>query len=130
MLRYSLKQDYTMVSPLEKKRRHDFFENGNVNSVVLDVHSRVDSEISRTTIVESMHCVFTNMLGRNQLLGLNVLNENVVQELIRKKASSDKFSLVSRKVGFESSKIPTNILPRPSFSLEKEDENMGYILFK
>ena len=117
MLRYSLKQDYTMVSPLEKKKRDEFFEKGNVDSIVLDVHSQVDSDISSATIVESMHCVFTNMLGRNQVLELNVLNENVVRELIRKKASSDKFSLVSRKVGFESSKIPTNILPRPSFSL-------------
>ena len=133
MLRYSLNQD-ELVSPVEKRLKETFFEKSNVDTVVMEVHSKVDTRISRTCIVDNMHCVFVNMLGYNEILNIQQLNANVVQEIFRKKTNSDKASQISRRVGFERSKIPTTILPRPSFSVETDDENVhgdiGYTLFR
>lgn len=128
LLRYSLKSE--LVSPVEKMLKEKFFSNLNTTTVVGMVHSRVSSQFSRGEIVDVMHTVFTHMLGSNQLNSVEELNAAVVQDMFRRKNSSDKASFVSRKVGFERNKIPSNILPRASFSLESEDENMGYILFK
>ena len=133
LLRYSLNQD-ELVSPQEKRLKDLFFLKGNVDRIVDEVHSRVDPEASRGCVVDTMHCVFTNMLGHNQILSLDQLNTSVVQHLFRMKVSSDKASSVSRSVGFERSKIPSRMLPRPSFSMEDDDEDVhgdiGYTLFR
>lgn len=133
MLRYSLNQD-ELVSPAEKRIKEAFFHKTNVDTVTRDVHSKIDARISRGCVVDSMHCVFVNMLGHNELISIDQLNSNTVQEVFRKKTNSDKASQISRRVGFERSKIPTTILPRPSFSVETDDENVhgdtGYTLFR
>ena len=133
LLRYSLNQD-ELVSPQEKRLKEMFFVQSNVNRIVEESNSRVDPAISHACVVDTMHCVFTNMLGHNQILSISQLNTSVVQELFRRKVSSDKASAVSRSVGFERSKIPSRMLPRPSFSMEDDDKDVhgdiGYTFFR
>ena len=99
------------------------------------VRESVDNFYSQGDVVDVMHAVFTQFLGENFNVSfshriVNGLNDSVVAQVRRRKMASNKASKISRKVGFETNKIPVNFLPRPSFSLESEDEDRGKVSYE
>lgn len=80
--------------------------------------------------------VFTRTLGGKNGVGskddgiINKMNSDVVAQILKRKVASNQASKVSRRVGFENSKIPAAILPRASFSLESEDEDRGKVSYQ
>lgn len=99
------------------------------------VREKVDSSLSQGHVVDTMHDVFTRALGgQDGVDGVNVgiidkINAEVVTLASQRKARSDQASKLSRRVGFERSKIPSTILPRASFSLEADDEDRGKVSY-
>lgn len=96
------------------------------------VREKVDSSLSQGHVVDTMHDVFTRALGGQDSLDVGLIdkiNAEVVTLASQRKARSDQASKLSRRVGFERSKIPSSILPRASFSLEADDEDRGKVSY-
>ena len=115
------------LSPSEIVLQNQFKDQGNVDRVVHVVHETVDSLLTHGEVVDVMHDVFTQFLGENFNVSfshgiVDKLNNDVVEKVRRRKMASNKASQISRRVGFETSKIPGRILPRASFSLESEED--------
>lgn len=123
---FALKQD-ERLSPSETSIQNKFYDHENISRVLHMVHESVDNFYSQGNVVDVMHDVFTQMLGEN----VNVrnfdgivgrMNDAVVERVRDRKMASNRASQISRRVGFETNKIPSKFLPRASFSLEEEDE--------
>lgn len=122
MFTYSLKLD-EQLSPSETVLQTRFFDKENTKTVVRMVHQTVDNSITHGDVVDVMHDVFTHFLGRkNGVEGTVVdeINAAVVAKIVRRKTTSNQASKISRRVGFETNKIPSQFLARPSFSLESD----------
>lgn len=119
------------LSPSEIVLQNQLKDKANVERVVLVIHETVDKFVTHGEVVDVMHDVFTQFLGENFNMNfshglVDRLNKEVVEEVRRRKMASNKASQISRRVGFETSKIPSRMLPRASFSLESEDEDKGF----
>ena len=122
MFRYPVKLD-ERLSPSEIAVQNRFFSQANINHTVLMVRESVDSSYSHGDVYDTMYEVFTRTLGGRNGVNVNNMNEDVVAQFSKRKVASNQASKVSRRVGFENSKIPAAILLRASFSLESEDED-------
>lgn len=133
MFRYPLKLD-ERLSPSEIVVQNRFFSQANINHAVLMVRESVDSSYSHGDVYDAMYEVFTRTLGgKNGVKDdgvVNKMNSDVVAQCLERKVASNQASKVSRRVGFENSKIPAAILPRASFSLESEDEDRGKVSYE
>lgn len=119
------------LSPSEIVLQNQFKDQANVDRVVLVVHETVDKFLTHGEVVDVMHDVFTQFLGENFNVSfshgiVDRLNNEVVASVRRRKMASNKASQISRRVGFETSKIPGRILPRASFSVESENQDRGF----
>lgn len=98
------------------------------------VRETVGETYSHGHVVDVMHEVFTQFLGgRNGLNSVDIIdriNIAVANKVLNRKMASNKASQISRRVGFETSKIPKTFMPRASFSLESEDEVKGKVSFE
>ena len=131
---FSLKQE-ERLSPSETSIQKNFYDQTNVTRVLAMVRERIDNFYSQGDVVDVMHTVFTQFLGENFNVSfssgiVDKLNDAVVAQVRRRKMASNKASKISRKVGFETNKIPGKFLPRPSFSLESEDEDRGKVSYE
>lgn len=120
------------LSPSEIVLQNKLKDPTNVGRVVLVIHEMVDKFVTHAEVVDVMHDVFTQFLGNNFNSSfsngiVDRLNKEVVEEVRRRKISSNKASQISRRVGFETSKIPARMLPRASFSIEAEDRGFEFI---
>lgn len=135
MFRYPLKLD-ERLSPSEIVVQNRFFSQANINHAVLMVRETVDYFYSHGDVYDAMYEVFTRTLGEKNGVSskddgiINKMNSAVVAQILKRKVASNQASKVSRRVGFENSKIPTAILPRASFSLEAEDEDRGKVSYQ
>lgn len=125
-------QSEERLSPSEIILQRDFFGDSNVDVLLSTVRKTVDNLYSGGDVADIMHDVFTTFLGENFNASasrqvVSTLNERVVASIKRRKMFSKKASQISRKVGFETSKIPTKIMPRASFSLESENDFFEFI---
>jgi hypothetical protein len=130
MYNFRVKLD-EQLSPSELRVRNDFFSKQNTQKVVALVHGSVDRYLTDGSIVDVMHEVFTQSLGqKNGLVGttLAALNDLVSSTILSRQRASASASIRSRRVGFETSKIPTTILPRPSFSYKSDDDDAFFDL--
>lgn len=128
---FSLKAD-ERLSPSEIVVQKQFFDRDNVHRVHRRVQQTVDNFYTSGDVADVMHNVFTQYLGANFNTSIprgivDRLNDAVVELVQNQKISSKKASQISRKVGFETSKIPTRILPRASFSVETEKVSLDFI---
>ena len=134
LLGYSLRLE-ERLSPSEKVIQRLFFGEENIDKVVSMVHVSVDKFLSRGDVVDVMHDLFTRKLGensrglRNSHGVIDEINATVVATMLRQKKASNKASQISRRIGFETNKIPVQLLPRASFSLESEDEDRGKVSY-
>lgn len=135
MFRYPIKLD-ERLSPSEIVVQNRFFSQANINHAVLMVRESVDTSYSHGDVYDAMDEVFTQTLGSKNGVGtaddgiINKMNSDVVAQILKRKLASNQASKVSRRVGFENSKIPAAILPRASFSLESEDEDRGKVSYQ
>lgn len=129
LLRYPLKVD-ERLTPSEQALHDFFFRADNAAQLLRAVHARVDAGISHAALIDAMHDIFTEGIGgSSRNISVATLRTDVVNRLLHKKNMSNRASALSRRVGFERSKIPTQILPRASFSLPSEDEAKGKVSF-
>lgn len=133
-LRYSLKLEEPL-SPSETVVQRQLFDKSNINRVVVMVRDSVGELYSHGHVVDVMHEVFTQILGGKEGLGnsgdiVQRFNSAVVKKVLNRKMASNKASMISRRVGFETNKIPATMLPRASFSLESEDEERGKVSYE
>lgn len=135
MFRYPLKLD-ERLSPSEIVVHKRFFSQANISHAALMVRESVDNSYSHGDVYDAMCEVFTRTLGGKNGVGskdggiINEMNSDVVAQILKRKLASNQASKVSRRVGFENSKIPAAILPRASFSLESEDEDRGKVSYE
>lgn len=121
---FSLKQE-ERLSTSETLIKDKFYHHDNITRVHLAVHRQINNSYSQGDVVDVMHSVFTQALGENFNMKFETgvvdrLNAKVVERIRALKSASDKALLTSRRVGFETSKIPATFLPRASFSVEKD----------
>lgn len=131
---FSLKEE-ERLSPSETAIQKNFYEQANITRVLRMVHESVDNFYSQGDVVDAMHDVFIQWLGENFHVSnthgiVDRMNDAVVERVRRRKMASNKASQISRRVGFETNKIPSTILPRASFSLESEDEDRGKVSYE
>lgn len=121
---FSLKRE-ERLSTSETLIKDKFYNHDNITRVHLAVHRHINNSYSQGDVVDAMHHVFTQTLGDNFNMKyesgvVDRLNAKVVDRIRTRKIASDKALLTSRRVGFETSKIPATFLPRASFSVEKD----------
>lgn len=127
MYRYignSLDTDEAM-SPREKALKNEFLSKQNTLLLFESAQRHVDPNTSYSNVVDAMHNEFTVGLGGAVLLTLSFLNQTTIDKLSISHEKHMEAMRRSREVGFEKSKIPSKMLPRPSFNLEEDDETRG-----
>lgn len=115
------------LTPSELSIREEFFSKNNIKNVVTLVHGTIDRYVTQGRIVDVMHEIFTQALGqKNGLVGTSIdtLNASVSSTILLRQQASLAASVRSRRVGFETSKIPTTILPRASFNPESGNDDL------
>lgn len=114
---------YERLTPSEKRLQEQFFSTTNTANLVAMVRARVDDRATDGDVVDLMHEIFTKALGgKTKVDNTATLNKEVISTLTHRLQSSREASLRSRRIGFETHKIPSTILPRASFSIEPERE--------
>lgn len=113
------------MTPKEKKRKNDFFAKANTELLYGSAQRHVNPGISYATVVDKMHTEFTNGLGSSTPVSVQLLNQTTINNLNDSYKNHLKAVAHTRKVGFENSKIPASMLPRPSFNLQGDDEDIG-----
>lgn len=118
-LKYSLAEDGDNLSPFEKQLRSRFLTNENKNLVFKSAQTSVDAFITYGNVVDAMYETFTNNLHSNPST-VDELNTFCINEMKKKKNLCQQGTLRSRN-NFIRASIPSNFLPRPSFSLQDEE---------
>ena len=120
-LKYSLAKDGDNLAPFEKKLKAQFFSNENQKIVFENAQKSVDPFITFGNVVESMHETFDNSLHLTPN-NVNQLNRICIEKLSKKKNLCQQGTVRSRNT-FIRANIPTNFLPRASFSLQEESND-------
>jgi hypothetical protein len=110
------------LSPLEGRLRAEFMSCENKKAVFVSVQTRVSPTIGFGAVVDAMHDTFLKSLSRSPT-GVDELNRYLIERVVDQHARSIENSAKSREFGFVRGKIPSSMLPRPSFSLPEDDLN-------
>ncbi|CAN0368086.1 unnamed protein product [Ectocarpus sp. 6 AP-2014] len=113
------------MTPNEHAIKNVFFSDANVSRVHVSAQTHVHANISYPTVVDAMHKEFTVGLGGREPVNVDALNRNTMNTLHDCHQKHLRAVARSREVGFENSRIPTNLLPRASFELQTDSELSG-----
>lgn len=113
------------MTPKEKEVQRRFFEKENTLLVHVSAQRHVNPNMSYSTVVEAMHKQFTLGLGSSAAVDVDTLNQATVNGLHDSYQRHLEAMAHSHDVGFDNSRIPTNLLPRPSFNLQEDAEVVG-----
>lgn len=113
------------MTPKEKIIKNEFLGKANTLRVCASAQRHVNASISYSTVVDAMHKEFSIGLGGSAPVKLDTLNQTTINNLHESFQKHLKAVAHTREIGFENSRIPTNILPRPSFNLQEDHETTG-----
>jgi len=114
------------MTPKEREIKAKFLGTANIERLYTSAQRHVSAGISYATVVDAMHDEFTLALGGSHTsLRVDDLNQATVDKLYESNAKHLRAMAHAREVSFNNSKIPTNMLPRPSFNLQEDDEVSG-----
>lgn len=113
------------MTPKEKIIKTEFLGKANTLRVCASAQRYVNASISYATVVDAMHKEFSIGLGGSAPVKLDTLNQTTINNLHESFQKHLKAVAHTREIGFENSRIPTNMLPRPSFNLQEDDETTG-----
>ncbi|CAM9155333.1 unnamed protein product [Ectocarpus sp. 8 AP-2014] len=113
------------MTPNEYAIKNVFFSDANVSRVHVSAQTHVHANISYPTVVDAMHKEFTVGLGGREPVNVDALNRSTMNTLHDCHQKHLRAVARSREVGFENSRIPTNLLPRASFELQTDSELSG-----
>jgi len=117
-LRYALAEDGDNLSPFEKQLRDQFLTDANKISVFKIAQSEIDPFITYGNTVDSMYETFTNYVHRIPTT-VEELNGYCISEMKKKKNLCQQGTLRERNK-FIRAEIPSNFLPRASFSVQDD----------
>lgn len=118
------------LSPTENLVFRHLLDESNVRYL----HGKVCSEfqdISMGHLTDKMHEQFTKYIETNHVNGIqsqrtgvirsivSAINQDILLQLKKNKQKSTMAARQSHMIGFKTKRIPRQILPRPSFSLEE-----------
>lgn len=113
------------MTPKEREIKSAFLGEDNILRVYTSAQKHVNAAISYATVVDAMHREFTLALGGMSRLDVNELNQATVNMLYESNEKHLRATAHARKIDFASSRIPSHMLPRPSFNLQEDDESSG-----
>lgn len=113
------------MTPKEKEVQRLFFGKENTLLVHGSAQRHVNPSMSYSTVVDAMHKQFTVGLGGSDPVDVASLNQATIDGLYDSYQKHVKAVEHTREVGFEKSRIPSNMLPRPSFNLQEDAEFVG-----
>lgn len=113
------------MTPKEKAVKNEFLGAANTRRVYKSAQNHVNARLSYATVVDVMHRQFTLALGGASRVVVDDLNQATINSLYESNEKHLKAMAHAREVDFTNSRIPTNMLPRPSFNLQEEDEVSG-----
>lgn len=120
------------MTPKEKVVKEEFLSKENSLRVFGSAQRHVNPTISYSNVVDAMHKEFTQGLGGSAPVSVPSLNQTTIDNLSISYTKHIVAMHQTRRVGFDTSKIPSNMLPRPSFNLQEDDEATGkhQVIFK
>jgi len=113
------------MTPKEREIKSIFLGEENIPRVYTSAQKHVNPMISYATVVDAMHKEFTLALGGVHHLRVDDLNQATVNALYESNEKHLRAMAHARDVDFNNNRIPSHMLPRPSFGLQENDESSG-----
>lgn len=113
------------MTPKEKEVQHRFLGKENTLGVHVSAQRHVNPNISYATVTDAMVKQFTVGLGSSVAVHVDTLNQATIDRLYDSYQKHLEAVAHIREVGFEKSRLPTTMLPRPSFNLQEDAELVG-----
>lgn len=117
------KRSDELMRPREKKLYEEFNSNTNKKLVYNTVKISISPNVSFHEVIEHMEAVFRSAISSDSLPSAEQLNDTVYIRIGREaeKAEEHRKRFVNRT--FNNANVPTTILPRPSMSIDRHEDD-------
>jgi len=121
-LQYSIQESNEALSPSEKILRRGFLSKENTNVLIDVVHRNINPSETDGNVVDAMHETFERSLYLDPDT-ISELNNIFIKNFKATHDASVNAMTRSRERSFTRSNIPTNFLPRASFSVQEDSHD-------
>ena len=112
-----------LLRPSEKKLKDAFFQDENVKFIYLTVKSNSTIRLSYDKCLDIMDNVFRLSIVDDNHPSVNEMNIVVFKRIREQSDQIIDQQRVQKERAFTNANIPTNILPRPSMALPRNDDD-------